>query len=124
MPPTPRWESRRAYKSTPRPISTSRSHPTAHGWTSVPTGAAGVREKWKWAGNLTPSVPGNGPTPAGIGTAMNRGPGPVITMDHGIEIRGLDGSGYPPPIGLLPGSPGGPATPTLDGLLAARVARY
>jgi hypothetical protein len=96
----------------------------AHGWTSVPTGAAGIREMWQRAGNLTPWVPGNGPTPVGIGTAMNHGPGPVITMDHGMMIRGSDGFGYLPRIGPLPGSPGDPATTTSDGLRAARDARF
>ncbi len=73
---------------------------------------AGGRRELPWNGNRIVRVTGCGPIAGGIGTAMNRGGGPVTIMDDGIIIRFITGFGFPDVSGLLRGYPGGPVALT------------
>jgi len=64
---------------------------------------AGTRSTLRWAGVLTAKAIGNGLIAAGIGSAMNHGPGPAIITARGWMTRATVGAGYPPPNGRHPG---------------------
>src|ERR1019366_2859892 len=84
----------------------SRSPRTALGLASVPTDVAGIRRVSLRNGDHIAMAIGNGRTPAGIGSAMNRGHGLVITMAHGLTIQARAGSGFRELNGHRPGSTG------------------
>ena len=58
---------------------------------------------WLQGGGHTPPVIGNGPTLAGIGSAMNPGPGPVTITVRGFTTLTMAGFGYPAQNGHLRG---------------------
>src|SRR5437867_4258541 len=96
-------------------IFTSRSSHTENGWWLAPTGAVGDRHESKWAGALTPTVTGGGPTRAGIGSVMSHGVGPPTTMAAGIGAWNLAGFRSRTRNWLRPGFRGGKAPDTSAG---------
>src|SRR5260370_35200700 len=94
---------------------TSRWRHPAHGLKWEVTGAAGIRRGCLLNGGPIAMATGDGQIAAGIGRAMSRGRGPVITMVHGCTIRFISGSGGRGEIGARLGLPGALAGGELAG---------
>src|SRR5258706_12335788 len=88
----------------------------APGWTFVRTDDAGIQQVLTSGGVLIASVPGNGRTAAGIGSATNRGRGRVIITAHGSMIHPTAGYGVQESRGRRRGGTGAAGQTISDGL--------
>src|SRR6266540_6422108 len=79
------------WKSARKPIFTRRWRRTGRGLKWNPTDAAGIRRTWRSLGGPIAPATGRGRTAGGIGSAMNRGRGPVTTTGAGSITRASPG---------------------------------